>query len=135
MKKINQQIRNLKYSLEKLKAERTNCKPRCRFEWSCKKKAFCKYDHKYLYSRVNKNNLTPAEKNLSCELCGKCFKSRDICMKHSENCIVVPVEITNIQSGNYGNVFSSISNLRKNNEKEHLREALECTKYEQIICF
>ena len=47
-----------------------------------------------------------------------------------ENCKVVPVEISNIQCGN---VFSSISKLRKHNEKKHSSEALTCTKCEKFF--
>ena len=49
-------------------------------------------------------------------------------MKHAESCVVVPVGISNIGCEKCGLVFSSISKLRKHNEKEHCREALACSK-------
>ena len=126
-KKRNQEISNLREGLERLKVERSKSKPRCAFEWACKKWSFCKFDHTYLYRKVNNNSVKPREEHLSCSLCGKRFNSGDTLMNHANNCIVVEVEVSNFPCDACNKSYQSISKLRKHKKKEHVSDEVSCT--------
>ena len=62
--------------LEDLKQKVVSCvqpvkqmKTRCKFGWDCRRGFFCKFDHSYLYRKVNKRLDSP----FKCKLCNKTF--------------------------------------------------------------
>ena len=56
-------------------------KPRCRFGWDCQRRAFCRFDHSYLYL---KDNTTKTQKTVQpadpitplCDICGQTFTNQ-----------------------------------------------------------
>ena len=131
----NEEISKLKESIENLKVKRM--KPKCAFGWLCKK-ITCKFDHTFLYSKVNSTVKAPVaerEREFLCDLCGKAFKDRAMFMHHSECCIVIvekadsDIKVPN-ECRKCFKVFASKFKLKKHMQTEHINfECHQCSKY------
>jgi hypothetical protein len=137
----NEELDKLKVLINKVKVEK---KMHCVFKWKCKKRAFCSFDHTYLYSKVNAKSetLIPQEPGSTlCEKCGEVFSSNvklegHMKAEHQEN--LETESLRNFESGarkkiypceNCTETFSKVSELKK-----HLRDCTEvscgkCGKY------
>ena len=87
------ELSHLKCSIEKFIS---NSKTRCRFGWKCRRAQFCKFDHDFLFSKVNKpyRRITEPTKNEEnctclCDYCGKVFSSL---AEYEEHKVEVQVE-------------------------------------------
>ena len=113
--------------------------PNCAFVRDCKR-LFCKFDHGFLFRKVNhklKAPITkPTDEKLTCEMCKHLFESKSILKKHMETCTLeknISKEVPKVHCDKCGNVFTSISKLRKHEQKEHSQELLECISCGKIF--
>ena len=74
----NRELEVLKVSIEKMKKEKS---PACRFGLFCQRR-FCKFDHSYLYYKVNKNQNQEAIENKECNVCTKPFNKKEDFKRH-----------------------------------------------------
>ena len=141
--KRKEDLAKLKSSIKNLKA--TN-KQKCKFGWACRKSLFCKFDHTYLYSKVNYNKPKGSDQpifrdppNLLCEMCGKTFKTKDKFEHHIEGCKATSnTVLRNVATQNSQNkqceceiclkIFSNNLHLKKHKQEEHANDEISCSE-------
>ena len=113
--KRNKQLSNLMESIDKLNDKKVAV--RCKFGWHCYRR-LCKYDHSYLYVKVNKTtcNKELIEKELSSEM-----------EAHNENNVTGTKE-KNYQCSECCKAFKKNTHLKKHKRKNHSE------KYSCSIC-
>jgi hypothetical protein len=136
--KTSEEIRNLKNSLESLMVSKENPKtPNCTFGRDCIR-LFCNFDHGFLF-RNHKPKAPVTEEtdeNLTCEMCKHLLKVKVFLKKHMKTCTLeknISKEVPKVHCDKCGNVFTSISKLRKHEQKEHSQELLECISCGKIF--
>ena len=140
--KREEQFEKLKLSVKNLKPEN---KPRCKFGWSCRR-AFCKFDHTYLRSKVNCNKpkgsdqpVTTDLTSLLCEVCGKTFKTGDEFECHIERCKADSSGVLRSTVAEGGpskqyecelclKGFTNDLHLKEHKNAEHISDEIECSK-------
>ena len=119
-----QKVKELEHLTISLKRIKPKEKPRCRFEWKCKRGAFCKFDHSYLYRKVNSHLLnsavlmpiTPIEQ--LCEVCGNIFVSLEDLQAHIENC-QNSMSKSHENCSKCGKLFNSKQEMEEHVRNEH----------------
>ena len=131
--KRKEEIKNLKDGIEKLKIRRM--RPKCKYGWNCEK-AFCRFDHKYLYTLVNNTNT-----NLICDVCGKTFQCKKNLVDHAGSCIntqspekiVLNQRSVDEKRDKCNKSNKSRKNLRKHEEKGHQINILHYEKCDKTF--
>ena len=121
-------LKKLEESIKQLDEER---KPRCKFGWNCSR-FFCKFDHSYLFSKVNKSGLS---KNLveNYQTCRKVLDSKEDMVEHKrkvhEN---IGTKEKRYPCEKCAKVFNKVSKLRRHKRK-YCNQDISCLMCNKLL--
>lgn len=127
--KRKKEIQILKESIEKLEIKRVRIK--CKYGWSCEK-AFCTFDHKYLYTKVNVKQT-----KIICQLCEKTFSSKKNLEEHAGSCIssenVLNQSFSTKKRDKCNKTIKNKMSLRKHEAKDHMCKIISCSNCDKTF--